>query len=223
MDDIIGKQFYGGKIISRYDDNLYVCAVACEPGDEPETRYLHKLELLEKIAAYEKEKKEEKENKRFWKTVPLGSTIHYHNCYGAFVRGVVIKTNTEDQQHCFMPTALVGKWSEHDLPKLLPDGTVGISHYAKSVLPPKPEHAYRPHTSCIYESPFFVKSVHVVQDPRTLPEIKLVIPTPTEEQLENIKLTKAVEEVRNLLRNEITSAKIDKAVETLLRIKSDIQ
>ena len=55
----------------------------------------------------------------FWATRTEGEVLHYHNSRNAFVRGVVVRVDGELK---LKPTALVGDWSSHDLPKRRPNG-----------------------------------------------------------------------------------------------------
>lgn len=86
----------------------------------------------------------------FWESARVGDTLHYHNGFGEFVRGVVV---IEDGEKKLQPTAMVGDWTYH-----------WEYYWAKLV---KGDGAWQPHVSTIYE---FGSSggEHGGDDPRTM-------------------------------------------------------
>ena len=75
----------------------------------------------------------------FWATVTVGRTLHYHNGFGEFVRGIVVEDVHGKRE--LQPTALVGVWDHH-----------WEYHWAKVV---RGDGAFQPSVSCIVEAPEF--------------------------------------------------------------------
>lgn len=114
----------------------------------------------------------------FWSTVELGRTLHYHNGFGEFVRGVVV---IHDGKRQFKPTALVGKWSERDLPRRGSDGEIYYPYHAKRVVFGGEDAPWRPNDGCVWEAPGFARQGQL-DDPTTMEPIDLSVPEPTPEE-----------------------------------------
>ncbi len=70
------------------------------------------------------------------------------------------------------PTALVGNWTEHDLPKRLLNGKVRWGYHAERIRNPGPESLMNPHQSNMWESPEFSRTLNR-EDPTKMPAIEL--------------------------------------------------
>lgn len=86
----------------------------------------------------------------FWDRQELGTTLHYHNGFGEYVRGIV---KSVDGVKLLDPIAMVGDWTHH-----------WEYTWAKLV---KGDGAWHPHASFIYESGA-TAAKHGADDPRTM-------------------------------------------------------
>ncbi len=77
---------------------------------------------------------------KWWAEQELGSTIHYHNGFGEYVRGVVVVL--PDGQRGIKPLELVGNWDNSH-----------AGYHAAKILGDNP--GWQPHISNIYEHPSF--------------------------------------------------------------------
>ncbi len=112
------------------------------------------------------------ESDNWWSKRVLGETVHYHDSFGRFVRGVIIEHDGEKQMQ---PTALVGAWKPHDLPMRARDGSVRYSYSVMKILFPDEKSPMRPHSSNMYESSSFGRKDQF-PDPRNEPACDLSDP-----------------------------------------------
>lgn len=133
---------------------------------------------------------------QWWAAQKIGDIIHYHNGFGQFVRGVVVKGPTpkgrRSGENVMKPTALVGNWKSYDLPSRSPTGEVIYPYHASKVVNNHLESSlFQPHASNIYECPDYSQGG---TNPFTLPPIDLSPPgnNPTSERLERLR-NKAIE------------------------------
>jgi hypothetical protein len=129
----------------------------------------------------------------FWSTVEVGATLHYHNSFGKFIRGVVVE---QDGKRMLRPTALVGAWSPIDLPKRQPDGSVYESYHAQKI---REGDAWQPSDGTIYESPSFAEGHKAKGDPRALPALDLTVPPMTDEEVATAVVVRLARKVRDVL------------------------
>lgn len=114
-------------------------------------------------------------NDAFYDTAVIGAVVHYDNGFDSFVRcevafGLVQGIVRDDSpRKCLKPVALVGRWRDYDLPKMRRDGTVARPYHADAIAKGR---LFRPHVSCIYESPSYSKRGRGL-DPRELPALDL--------------------------------------------------
>lgn len=105
-----------------------------------------------------------KNNGDWWASRKVGQIVHYHDAFGRYVRGVIVNHEGEMKMQ---PTALVGNWTEHDLPKRLLNGTVRWGYHAEKIRNPGPDSLINPHQSNMWESPEFSRKGR--PDPTRLP------------------------------------------------------
>jgi hypothetical protein len=127
-------------------------------------------DVVKQLSASKFWKKHMDENDRFYDNLKVGQIVHYHNGFKQYVRCRAIET---DGTKKLLATALVGNWSDYDLPGRYSDGTECIPTWAKWV---KEGHIFDPNVSCIYEGN------PSGPDPATMPELSLEVPPMTQEQ-----------------------------------------
>lgn len=119
------------------------------------------------------------ENEAWFDSLTPGQIVHYHNGFGEFVRCEVVRL-TEDMrsgpseykagQTVLQPIALVGNW-RHDLPWIDDEGVERYPYHAEKVV--NRTGAWRPHQSCVFESPAYSKGYSRNGDPTGLPALDL--------------------------------------------------
>jgi hypothetical protein len=113
-------------------------------------------------------------HENWWAKQQIGATVHYHNGFGEYVRGVVVEDGGEKKMR---PTALVGNWKhQRDIYTRSPDGTVTPGYHAKQIQEGTP---FQPNEGNMVESPTFKL---VGADPRTMTPISLEVPPMTIDQ-----------------------------------------
>jgi hypothetical protein len=149
----------------------------------------------------------------WWATRRIGEVLHYDNGFGQFVRGVVVLQGDEKK---LKPTALVGRWGSHELPKRRPNGEIYYPYHANKVVNQPEDAAWQPSESCVFENPRYSKSVQRVGDPRRMKPIDLSVPDMTPEQQAQAKLEQAIDRVRDVLENRYqTSAHPREVLESI--------
>lgn len=86
------------------------------------------------------------EHEIYFSTLPIGSIVHYDNGFAQYVRCVRVEGPKGKR---LRPIALVGNWSDFDLPKLRADGTVSLGYHAKMI---RDGEAFEPNYSNIWET-----------------------------------------------------------------------
>jgi hypothetical protein len=145
------------------------------------------------------------EQAQFYAGLKVGDVYHYDSGRQAYVRcEVVIDTppNRETRGPCLKPIALVGKWSQMDLPRRRLDGTVDLGYHAERI---RKGEAFTPHTSNIYE----VKPGRGL-DPRKATPIDLSLPPMAPEEVRKATLWAKVGELRDLVLSERRAADPEK-------------
>lgn len=133
----------------------------------------------------------------WWNEQELGSILHYDNGFEQYVRGVVVEHNGERK---LRPIALVGKWSDRDLPHRLPNGEVRYPYHANKIVNGGLDAAWRPNV--IFEQKDATGAYNrPVIDPRVLKPIDLSLGEVTAEEAETIRLEKFRERLLQELRN----------------------
>jgi hypothetical protein len=110
----------------------------------------------------------------FWASRKVGEIVHYHNGFGQYVRGIIEKTAKGMQMR---PTALVGAWRDHDLPKRGMDGEVRLPYHVKQIR--NGEH-FTPNDGSMWESKNFSGPMgpNAKLDPTTAPALDISDPAP---------------------------------------------
>ena len=119
----------------------------------------------------------------WWDERTDGEIVHYANRSDQFVRGRIVTIDGDKQM---MPVALVGAWQAFELPRRSEIGDVVPGYYATLIAKGEP---WRPHPSCMFESTLSG------MDPRTLPEIDLTLPEPTEQEQERYAAARVVAQI----------------------------
>lgn len=169
-------------VVEKRGDNTYQCEIKAHPehgtqidwlgtkkvfGGEEITRAIATSKLWDDFA---------KSADDFWRSCKVGEIVHYHNGFGQYVRGEIVRVDGENKMK---PIALVGNWT-HDLPKRRIDGTVGYSYHVKKIRFPDSDSPMRPSDSTMWESKNFSKPFGPNRnfDPTTAPALDLSDPAP---------------------------------------------
>lgn len=145
-----------------------------------------------------------------------GSTVHYHDGFGEYVRCEVAVGNTDNLRgyagrvdesligkNVLQPVALVGNWKSVSRR----DERTGEAHYdshAEAII--AGTGAWRPSDSCVFEAPGFARTGKVA-DPTHMDPIDLTPPDLTPEQVAAIPAWQAVDRVREALAMDATRDK----------------
>jgi hypothetical protein len=148
------------------------------------------------------------EDQAFWNAQPVGKTIHYHNGFRQFVRGIVVEENGEKRM---LPKALVGDWGSHDLPHRLINGKIQCGYHASKILSGETMH---PNITSIYEAtPTCGRGV----DPTILVPLSLDVPEMTATQ----KALAAKEKLREELRSVLSERNVEVALQRARELLKD--
>lgn len=124
----------------------------------------------------------------WWANRTDGEVVHYHNSFGAYVRGVIV--SDMDGNKKMRPTALIGDWRPYDLPRRFPDGSIIKGYHAEKI---EKGELMQPNEGCMYESATFSppRGPGKDFDPRTLDPIDITIP-PMDTEAERVARAYAV-------------------------------
>lgn len=114
----------------------------------------------------------------WWAGLKVGATVHYDNGFGEFVRGVIVKHKGENKMR---PTALVGGWKAHDLPKRMYTGEVICGTYASRLRGETENEPMQPNSANMFESPDYCGSGKGKADPAKMKPLDLSDPVDTPE------------------------------------------
>lgn len=128
------------------------------------------------------------DNLTWWDAQKVGAVVHYRNGEKSWVRGVIVATPGGTNQ--MKATALVGDWSDYDLPSYEPDGSVYYPHHSDTV---KKGGEFRPHYSNMHEARPRGGS------PAKLKPISLKLPPLTQAQKDYAALEKLRKQVIDVL------------------------
>ncbi len=148
----------------------------------------------------------------FWASQEVGNVLHYHNSFGAFVRGVVVEN---DGQMELKPTALVGNWGNHDLPRRYADGRIHLGYHAGQIAEGA---SWQPSDGCVYESSTYSESYARYGDPRVLEEINLTIPEMSDDEVRRAKREVLIRTVIEQASHENRSRGNDDSLEVMKRM-----
>ena len=134
---------------------------------------------------------------RFYRSLQIGSTVHYHNGFGTWVRCTVV-ANAEPGHNksgrALKPVALVGDWKPYDLPKRCPDGSITEPFHVKQIREGDP---WTPNEGFIFESPDFAHRSHF-PDPSKLQPIDLSVPPMDAEATRRAELWQRINRIRKI-------------------------
>ena len=116
----------------------------------------------------------------FYASLDEGDIVHYNNGFKNFVRCEVV-FDADEQKNKLKPIALVGEWSNHDLPKRRANGEINNGYHAQKIIDGE---TFEPNVTCIFEAGTkgFVNGNRNHGDPRSLPPVDLSVPAMTEEE-----------------------------------------
>lgn len=208
---IIGDCDAEWRVVGERGWGAYNCVVTDETPEYSGTYRAFGVEEIENAVAYSDAiKRMFDDNDTWWNDRRLGETIHYHNGFGEYVRGIVVK---KAGKKTFMPMALVGNWNSRDLPRRKENGEVVYGHHAAKIRFPSHNSCWRPSTTCIFEHPEFVGDRN--NDPTVMTEIDLSDPPKlTGHAAEKAKFHQLLDTVADTL-----SAGRDDPHKTLLAVK----
>lgn len=135
-------------------------------------------EIRHKIATAKMYGRLAKEADDFWASRKVGEIVHYHNGFGQYVRGEIVRVG---DQMKMKPIALVGNWT-HDLPKRASDGQVIYSYHVKRIRFPDTDSPFQPNDGNMWESKTFSKPMgpYANFNPTTAPALDISDPAPLE-------------------------------------------
>lgn len=199
------------EVIGSRGGGAWDCVVTEDNVDYVGTRKVFGTEEIAAAVAFDKAlRRYVKTSDSWWDQRTVGETLHYHNGFGEYVRGIVVN---RDGQKKLMPTALVGKWSSRDLPCRRDDGTVTYGYHVKKIRFPDGDSSWQPSTSCIWEHPDFSPPAAVHRgDPTTMPEIDLSDPPafegPAADKAKHLQLSRVITETLSAGRDDPYAALI---------------
>jgi len=130
------------------------------------------------------------ESDAWWASRKVGETLHYHNAFGKFVRGIVVE---QDGEKKLCPTALVGKWDDYDLPQRRPDGSIHLGYHAEKI---QEKDAWQANSGCMYEAD--PGRLNRYGDPSKMDAIDLSVPELVGEAAAKAKLEQAKQAISTL-------------------------
>lgn len=145
---------------------------------------------------------------KWWATRAVGSTVHYHDSFNQFVRGIVAVD--ADGNVGMRPVALVGAWAPVRLPRRLADGSIHNDYWARRI---DAGDLWCPHESNVFESPTFHRRG---VDPRDALPIDLTIPEPTAAEQAAINRERALQRVREIATEPRSAQERMDAIRTVL-------
>jgi hypothetical protein len=136
----------------------------------------------------------------FWNRQHVGDILHYHNSFGKFVRLEVVLD--ADGKKSGKPIALVGKWSNTDLPRRNPVGEIYYPHSAKSVVSGE---LHRYPIDSIWEGCLSDHYRNLHGDPTDMVAIDLSVDDMTPAQQEEARLYRLLNEIGQIIQDGHTN------------------
>jgi hypothetical protein len=134
----------------------------------------------------------------WWASRSEGDVVHHDLGAGEFIRGIVV---IEGGVKRMRATALLGNWSELDLPQRDRDGSVYVPLHAEAVLRGT---TMQPHLESMYEAPAYSRAEEV-SDPRLLEPIDLSLREPFEWEATEYARVQLADQVVQALSDETVS------------------
>jgi hypothetical protein len=136
-------------------------------------------------------------NDNWWRERKIGETIHYHNGFDCWVRGVVVDDQGEKKMR---PTQLVGAWRQHDLWTRLSDGSIRLGYYAQMIAD---QTLFTPNASNMFENHWNQPG----DDPTSMEPIDIAPPDMTEAEANLAQLMRVRQDVLDALNPSLPSDK----------------
>lgn len=133
---------------------------------------------------------------RWVETLDIGAIVHYHDGFNNYVRCEVVKAPFDPDcdtwgGKALKKLALVGNWRQ-PLVKRLDDGTIYEDYHVRTL-----GEVFRPHGSNVWEYPY--APCHKNPDPRQLEPLSTEVPAATNEQVLQLIMRVAADEVQEAL------------------------
>jgi hypothetical protein len=151
---------------------------------------------------------------RFYASLDEGDIVHYNNGFKNFVRCEVV-FDADEQKNQLQPIALVGEWSNHDLPKRRANGEVYNGYYAQKIIDGE---TFEPNVTCIFEAGTkgFVNDNRNHGDPRSLPPVDLSVPAMTEEEEQEAVRCQLIGRVQEIISEHGNTQEIINRISSML-------
>ena len=158
----------------------------------------------------------------FWRDIPVGEIVHYHNGFESFVRGRVVED--ADGAKRMQPIALVGGWDRNDLPIRQSDGEVKYGYHAKSIMEGR---LFSPNPSSMWEamtekqkSAARFEEIVELGGPGALPTIDLELPEMDDKERRTARIESLLGKVPAVVNN--WQASVSERVDELRALLEEI-
>jgi hypothetical protein len=196
------------RVIGKKGKDCYLCQIQNEPVEIDGTVYSGDYAGIQKVFMRSEihrslqwknffDKARDDSNK-FYDSLQIGQTVHYHDGFGAYIRCEVVGGQK------LKPVALVGNWREYDLPTRRSTGEIIETYWSEKL---KQGELFEPNASNIWE--FYqndeTNPAHIPvnmrngNDPTTMDAINLDLPETTAEEKRVADLWRTVEGLRELV------------------------
>ena len=151
---------------------------------------------------------------RFYASLDEGDIVHYNNGFKNFVRCEVV-FDADEQKNQLQPIALVGEWSNHDLPKRRANGEIYNGYHAQKIIDGETT-SYN--VTCIFEAGTkgFVNNNRNHGDPRSLPPVDLSVPAMTEEEEQEAVRCQLIGRVQEIISEHGNTQEIINRISSML-------
>lgn len=168
-------------------EDTYECMVENDPDWRGTRKVFGGEDIRQLISTNQGWERWRAERADWFSTLRVGSTYHYHNAFGEFVRCRVVLGKDEygNVKNLFQPIALVGTWKPHDLPRRQRDGQIYYPYHADKIV--NKIGAWQPDPSTIFEHPSFSGRGRF-GDPREMQPISLNLPSMEGDEAEKARL-----------------------------------
>jgi hypothetical protein len=144
---------------------------------------------------------------RFYASLDEGDIVHYNNGFKNFVRCEVV-FDADEQKNQLQPIALVGEWSNHDLPKRRANGEIYYGYNVQQIIDGS---TFEPNVTCIFEA-----GTNHSDDPRSLPPIDLSVPAMTEEEEQEAVRCQLIGRVQEIISEHGNTQEIINRISSML-------
>ena len=147
------------------------------------------------------------DHERFYASLDEGDIVHYNNGFKNFVRCKVV-FDADEQKNQLQPIALVGEWSNHDLPKRRANGEIYNGYNVQQIIDGS---TFEPNVTCIFEA-----GTNHSDDPRSLPPIDLSVPAMTEEEEQEAVRCQLIGRVQEIISEHGNTQEIINRISSML-------